>query len=136
MKLDKLKGQHTEILSSIDALRETVRQGIAENAMTIVQQLVHMSGVISLHLSMEDRFLYPELQKQGSVRLASMGRRFQDEMAQIAAVYGDFVKKWNVAGNVAANPEGFRADANRVLKTLFERMQRENRDFYPAIEAA
>jgi hypothetical protein len=30
----------------------------------------------------------------------------------------------------------FRADANRVLKLLFDRIGRENRDFYPMVEAA
>jgi hypothetical protein len=34
------------------------------------------------------------------------------------------------------DPEGFRADANHVLKLLHERMQKEKSDFYPAIEAA
>jgi len=31
---------------------------------------------------------------------------------------------------VYADPEG----ANRVLRALYERMQREDRDFYPAVE--
>ena len=30
---------------------------------------------------------------------------------------------------------GFRADANLVLRQVYERMQRENHDFYPRIEA-
>ncbi|HAU57265.1 MAG TPA: hemerythrin, partial [Comamonadaceae bacterium] len=29
----------------------------------------------------------------------------------------------------------FRDDANRVLRMVHERMQRENREFYPRIEA-
>jgi hypothetical protein len=136
MNLDKLKGQHTDILSSINRLRETVKRGIPENAVLIAQQLVQMSGVISLHLSMEDRFLYPQVQKHGNAQLASLGRHYQEEMTHIAAAYGEFVKKWNVAAHVAADPEGFRAEANRVLKTVFERMQRENKDFYPIVEAA
>ena len=33
-------------------------------------------------------------------------------------------------------PETFSAEANQVLKTLYERMKKEDREFYPAIEAA
>lgn len=57
-------------------------------------------------------------------------------MTHIAKAYGEFAGKWNSAHEVAGNPEGFRADAYRVLKVLFERMKREDHDFYPAVEAA
>jgi len=36
---------------------------------------------------------------------------------------------------VRRDEQGFRDDANRVLRMVHERMQRENRDFYPRIEA-
>ena len=36
---------------------------------------------------------------------------------------------------VAREPEQFRAQANTVLKAVYQRMQKENREFYPAIEA-
>jgi len=35
-----------------------------------------------------------------------------------------------------SDPQGFRNDANTVLKRIYERMQRENREFYPRIEEA
>ena len=40
-------------------------------------------------------------------------------------------------GDVQAvlDEQGFRDDANRVLRMVHERMQRENREFYPRIEA-
>jgi len=46
-----------------------------------------------------------------------------------------FARRWNTSATVAQNPEGFRQDANQVLKVLHNRMQKENTEFYPAIEA-
>lgn len=136
MNIDRFKQQHIEILTSISALRALTRKGIAENAADISKLIVAMSSTIKLHLAVEDTHLYPALQTGNNRTLAMMGKRFQDEMTNIAAGYVAFSRKWNSAGSVVANPEGFRADANSVLKVLYDRMQKENTDFYPAVEAA
>jgi hypothetical protein len=93
-----------------------------------------MSAVIKLHLAAEDRALYPVLEAANNRQLARLGRQFQAEMTSIAAAYNVFARQWNTAAQVRADPNGFRAQANQVLRTLYERMQRENHDFYPAVE--
>lgn len=134
MNLDKYKHQHSAILDSIRALKTFSKLGIVEHAADIARHVIEMSSVIKLHLAIENRFLYPALQQRGDPALAGMGRQYQQEMAQIAQAYVGFAKKWNDAGNIAGDPEGFRAEANRVLKLLHARVLRENRDFYPLIE--
>jgi len=136
MNLEKYRAQHEAIYDGIHGLRELTRGGIAENAEGIVKQIVKMSAVIKLHLSTEDRFLYTALQQVSNQSLARLGRTYQDEMMHIAEAYGAFSSKWLSVDQVTRDPEAFRSDANRVLKTLFERMKREERDFYPAVEMA
>lgn len=136
MNIDKYKHQHTAIFISIRKLKELSHEGIALNAADIAAHVIKMSSVIKLHLSIEDKFLYPALQEANNPRLAMMGKQFQHEMTHIAETYGEFARKWNDAGHVSGDPEGFRREANRVLKILFERMQREDRDFYPMIESS
>ena len=136
MNIDKYKHQHTAIFTNIRKLKELSHAGIAHNAAEIATHVIRMSSVIKLHLSIEDRFLYPALQEANNPRLATMGKQYQHEMTHIAETYGEFARKWNDAAQVAGNPEAFRSEANRVLKVLFERMQREDRDFYPMIEGA
>jgi hypothetical protein len=135
MNLAKYKAQHIAIFGDIRKMKELSSLGIAEHAEDIAQLVIRMSAMIKLHLSIEDRFLYPALQEMNDRRLASMGKQYQHEMTHIAEAYGEFAGKWNSAQHVATDPEGFRADANRVLKVLFERMKREDHDFYPAVEA-
>ncbi len=136
MNIDKYKHQHIAIFDSIRTLKELSHEGIARNAADIAALVIKMSSVIKLHLSIEDKFLYPALQEANNPRLAMLGKQYQHEMTHIAETYGEFARKWNDAGHLIANPEGFRAEANRVLKILFERMRREDRDFYPMIEVA
>ena len=136
MNIDRFKDQHTQILDAIAALRRHTHAGIVDNAERIAQLIVSMSAVIKLHLAAEDHTLYPALEAANNRQLARLGRQFQMEMASIALAYNAFARRWNTAAQVRANPDGFRSDANQVLRTVYERMQRENRDFYPAIEHA
>lgn len=135
MNIDKFKHQHIDILSAIARLRQLVQGGIAEQANDIAHSIVAMSGTIRLHLAVEDRVLYPALEASGNQAMAGMGQKYRDEMEGIAGSYLAFASRWNTARGLAAEPETFRAEANQVLKALYERMKREDREFYPAIEA-
>lgn len=135
MNIDKFKQQHVEILNCISTLRTLVKSGIGDNAVEISRAIVTMSSTIKLHLAVEDKFLYPALENINNAALARMGKRFQDEMTSIATAYLAFARRWNTPLTLSQNPEGFRADANNVLRVLYDRMRREDHDFYPAVEA-
>jgi iron-sulfur cluster repair protein YtfE (RIC family) len=135
MNIDKFKNQHVDIIECIAALRKSAKEGISSNAAEIARLIVSMSSTIKLHLAVEDQVLYPALRSGSNATLATMGKKFQEEMDAIAAAYMVFAGRWNHATKVANDPEGFRSDANTVLKILHARMQQENTVFYPAIEA-
>lgn len=135
MNIDKFKQQHIEIIECIAALRQAAKDGISENSVQIAKLIICMSSVIKLHLAVEDQILYPALRSGNNAVLARMGRKFEDEMHSIASAYLEFARRWNNAPKLVHDPEGFRSDANKVLKILHDRMQKENTVFYPAIEA-
>ena len=134
MNIDKFKHQHVSILGSIATLRRLAHAGVAHNAPEIARLVVAMSSTIKLHLAVEDQVLYPALQRGDNPDLARLGRQYQSEMASIASAYDAFARRWNTAENVRRNAQGFRDEANVVLRRVFERMQREDHDFYPRIE--
>jgi hypothetical protein len=136
MNIDKFKHQHVKIFDCIATLRHYAAAGIVEHAREIAGTVVSMSSVIKLHLVVEDTVLYPALRNSSNAVLSRMGMQFQSEMKTIADKYEAFVHRWNTSAKVAQDPEGFRADANQVLKILHGRIRREDREFYPEIEAA
>ena len=135
MNIDRFKHEHLDILAGIAELRRLTHAGVTDHAADIARRIVAMSSTIKLHLAVEDRVLYPALRNGSDPGLARLGAQFQQEMGAIASAYMAFARRWNTADGVKQNPEGFRADANAVLRTVYERMQREDRDFYPRIEA-
>lgn len=135
MDIQRFKHQHEDILRRIADLRNLVHQGIEANAQHIARQIHELGTVVKLHLAVEDRILYPAVRRAADARISAMGETYQEEMKGIANAYIRFTSKWSDAARLAAEPEGFRAEANTVLKTVYERMVRENHEFYPAIEA-
>ncbi|GGY23507.1 hypothetical protein GCM10008098_16210 [Rhodanobacter panaciterrae] len=63
-----------------------------------------------------------------------IGKQFQNEMGGLAATYAAFATRWNLSAKIAADPQGFRDDANAIFKALHQRIQRENRELYPLAE--
>lgn len=133
MDIDKFQTQHASIHQCLKQLRAASRAGIAQNAKQIAGMISQMSSVIKLHLAAEDSVLYPSLRDCGDEQLAHLGEAFERDMEQIIPVYTAFARRWVTPAQVQADPEGFRADANVVLKALFMRMRREEREFYPKL---
>ncbi|QMB06396.1 MULTISPECIES: hemerythrin domain-containing protein [Citrobacter freundii complex] len=134
MNLDKMKHQHVDILEKISFLRTLSQSGVSSNAQQIAAAIVSMSAIIKTHLSAEDQFLYPQIELDGNSKLRQVSTQFQREMADIVGEYDAFSRRWNIASKLMGNDEAFRRDANTVLRKVFERMQRENKDFYPLVE--
>lgn len=135
MDIGKFKQTHLEIHACIRELREHSKAGIADHAAQIARLVNTMSSLIKLHLAAEDRGLYPALERCGDARVSRLGQQFQQDMATLLPQYTAFARKWVTATQVKADPEGFRADANSVLRALHDRIGREDRDFYPALDA-
>lgn len=135
MDISKFKNQHTRIFECIKTLHRYSSQGIVEHAQDIAATVISMSSLIKLHLTVEDKVLYPALRSSNQRSLARMGEQYQEDMKIIVSSYEEFARKWNTAASVAQNPAGFRADANTVLKRLHARIRQEDSQFYPAIEA-
>lgn len=135
MDIERFKQQHVQILQAISRIRALVATGIQENASDIVYEIRLMKSKIALHLSIEDDILYPRLEKQAEPQIANLARKYQEEMKPLVEGFGRFIERWSQESTVAGDPEGFRSDCNIVLKALHQRIQRENTEFFPRIEA-
>jgi hypothetical protein len=134
MNIDKFKQDHVSILSLVSKLRTLVQAGVGQNAGEISRLIVTMSSAIKLHLSAEDRMLYPKLLKSEDPGVVNVAKKFQTDMGGIAAAYMAFVSKWNVESKVSVNPDGFKKEANDIFKALHQRMQHENTELYVMAE--
>lgn len=134
MDMTRFETQHEAIQHGIDDLRRLSKQGVSENAADIARLLVSISSTIKLHLAGEDRMLYPAALRAGDAAVARLAQQYQDDMGPLAAEFEAFVRRWNTAQPLREQAETFRREANTVLRLLWERMQRENSEFYPRMK--
>lgn len=132
MNMDRYHHDHARILEQIGSLRSLAHAGIGEHAEQIGHAIVNTASLIKFHLAAEDRVLYPRLASSGVAGVADLSARYQGEMRGLAEAFGRFVEQWRVPARLRADPDGFRRDANTVLKALYERLCREDRELYPA----
>ncbi len=136
MNITRLKTQHRQIIEEIDRLRRLSKDGPVKNAVQLATGVEKLGRIVTQHLAIEDRILYPRLQDGPDETLQQLGQRFQSEMADVASPFIFFSKKWQVAAEIQDDPDGFRQDANTVLRKVYERLREEDRDFYPVVEAS
>lgn len=136
MDISRFMDHHVDILRSIKEMREHSRAGVAEHAGEISRAIMKLRSKVSLHLATENKVMYPAIYALQDPEIAKLARGFQDEMEGLDQAFDGFCRRWRQARAVAEDPEGFRNDANTVLKALHQRIQRENTRFYPRLTEA
>lgn len=136
MDISRFMSHHVDILQSIKAMRSLSHTGIAEHAQEIAHAIMELKTKVSLHLSTENKVLYPQIHALQDAEISRLAHKFQDEMDDLAQAFNDFCRRWRQARVLAADPEGFRNDANTVIKALHQRIQHENTAFYPRLVKA
>ncbi|WP_336285116.1 hemerythrin domain-containing protein [Citrobacter arsenatis] len=58
-----MKNQHVEILGKVSFLHKLSHAGVSANIQEIAIAIVSMSAIIKTHLSAEDQFLYPMVER-------------------------------------------------------------------------
>ncbi|MGY1410989.1 hemerythrin domain-containing protein [Luteimonas sp. A611] len=130
--MDRYHRDHATILRQIHTLRSLSQAGIDENADRISAAIVDTASLIKFHLAAEEQVLYPRLARSGVPEVEALSTRYRAEMRSLAGAFARFVDQWRVPARLQRDPEGFRDDANTVLKALYERLRREDRELYPA----
>jgi Hemerythrin HHE cation binding domain len=133
--IDNLTRQHKELLRTatemfgwLDA-KKLRQKGAAE----VFRALSSLSGILKVHLAMEDRSLYPGLLQHKDAQLRTLARRFLDERAAIQQRYDEYRALWSSAAVIERGPEPFIDDTRLILGLLWNRMKLEDDVFHPEI---
>jgi hypothetical protein len=132
--VSNLKRQHlelTRITMSLVPLLEAAP--LTRDATEVRRLLQSLTGVLKVHVSMEDRSFYPSLLQHRDPQLRAMAKDFLARRDQIQTTYFDFIARWSNPGDIERDAPTFIASAREVLFTLGQRMVEEDTDFHPQI---
>ncbi|MCL6477266.1 MAG: hemerythrin domain-containing protein [Peptococcaceae bacterium] len=134
MDLSSLKRHHEEILSLVGTIKKLLNQDeLYSKALDASLKLGELSGKITVHLTAEDKFLYPKLMGTPNKLIQTTAQRFVDEMGNLAKVFGDYKSKYLAPSNIKADPKGFIQESEVVFAALQKRIDLEKKELYPLL---
>jgi hypothetical protein len=133
--IDNLTRQHRELVRTatqmfgwLDATKlRTHGAGEAYN------MLSSLSGILNVHLAMEDRSLYPKLISHRDLQLRTLAQRFLNERAALRQRYDEYRAAWSSAAVIEGGAERFIDDTRAILGMLWTRMKMEDDVLHPEI---
>lgn len=134
-RTDKFREQHKKIGDIVKEIQGQLdEKNLTANSKNTVVLLGRLSGVIKLHLAMEDESLYPGLAKSANPKTKYVAEKFITEMGGIAKAYLSYADKWNEKA-IRENAKGFITETTGIIKVLGERIQKEESELYPLADA-
>lgn len=136
MNLDRYHEQHADIRAQVEELRKRLEpRALAADPGAARQAMVTLGARLNIHLAFEDTALYPTVLKSHEAQVQRKTRQYMEEMGGIKATLKAHLQTWLTTERVQADAEGFRRETLAILEALKTRLEAEDRDFYPMLEA-
>jgi hypothetical protein len=133
--IDNLTRQHRELVRTATEMFGWLDAGKlrARGATDVHRALSSLSGILKVHLAMEDRSLYPHLVNHRDLQLRTLAVRFLDERAALRQGYDDYQHRWPSAIAIERDAERFIDESRKILGMMWTRMKMEDDVLHPEI---
>lgn len=130
-KTDSFVDQHKQILDLVGQLHGLLDENkLKADSTPAVMILANLTGKIKIHLSVEDKVLYPTIAKSSDEKVKAIATKYMNEMSKITEAYVAYADKWK-ANMIKDNPKEFITETKNIFKVLGERIQKEEKELYP-----
>ena len=134
MNLKSYLDQHEAVKEEIKIIKSLVASGDYEkNGKEIALHISTLAGKIKVHLSMEDKYLYPGLIEKGSEDVKKLANSYQREMGDLAGEFVTYKDKYNTNPRLLQNADSLKSDTEKIFQKIEMRIQREEKELYKFI---
>lgn len=135
MQIENLMEQHLKIRELISDVKTCIKQEKKnENLKLLSYKINKLAGVLRLHLSSEDRYLYPLLMESENQNTKEMAEAFDKSMGGLSNAYISFKTRYNTFEKIAENYDGFVLELESTFEQLLIRLNREDNELYPLVK--
>ncbi len=123
--------QHSEmerLIRQITDQFDPVR--LANGPIAVRAQLVQLTEIWKMHLTMEEECLYPPLLRNADRRVRALARRFHKEMTGLSRKVEAYAGKWSTPKSIQSRPETFVRESRELFDALNQRIRRENTELF------
>ena len=135
MYMDQLNEHHKKLWDFLQKLQSYQSDAeVLAHGKEISATISQLSGILSVHLAAEDKYLYPALQKDPAAHIQQLAAKFSREMGTLADVYKAYRDRFMLTSQIEADPDLFLKETARVLQALSNRLQKEDKELYPLLK--
>lgn len=133
----RFRQDHQEIITLADEVKNLLSTDrIKEDVGYVRATLSKFAGVVKVHLSMEEQCLYPFLADSPDDSVRNISSKYMHEMGGIKTSFEDYLTRWASGDIIASDADGFIAETKGIIGILVNRLEREDREFYPVADVA
>ena len=129
-----LKDEHVALARVADELGRLIAGDAPSDPAALAACRWKLARLVTQHLANEDRQIYSRLYDPTS-RLGSSVKRLADELGGLYASFQQHITRWTGEA-VRADWHGYRGETRALIRALHDRIDREERELYPLVEAA
>lgn len=130
----QFESEHEELLAILcEVFLELDVELLQKSGSAVLKQLEKLQDLLTNHLSMEDKIIYPAISANESSEMRNVARLLQDDFGELGALYGSFSKDWSTPAKIEEQPQVFANDAQILLALLTKRIHRENELLLPIL---
>lgn len=134
--ISNLERQHGEIKELFSKIKQEINSNDIEgNLDSLVRDINTLAGKLNIHMSSEDKFLYPTLVESKDEQLKQIAKQYSEEMGSIHIEFNNYKNKFNTKNKIMGNIAGFLKESNEITKILENRISKEDMHLYPKIKA-
>jgi hypothetical protein len=134
-RTERFRQQHNELLGIAQELQTLLdAQALAKDGSAARSCLGRLIGKLVVHLSIEDKVLYPALVSNKDPALAALANQFSTEMKSTITQVVAYNDRWPTPSAIKASPVVFAAETKQVISILTHRIKRENKELYMAAD--
>lgn len=134
MILNNYLEQHKTVEAEIAIIKSLMNtDDILQNIEEIALHVSTLAGKIKIHLSMEDKYLYPNLQKSDDEQVKKLAEEYQKEMGDLSEKFVAYKDKYNTRPKILQNLSTLKQETTSILLAIEKRIQREEKELYKFI---
>ncbi|HHU33326.1 MAG: hemerythrin domain-containing protein [Zhaonellaceae bacterium] len=136
MDINYLRRQHKEVNEVLADLKNRLEpyDKIPENAFALTMLIANIAGKLKIHLSSEDKYLYPGLLKNPDPKVQDTAQMFIEEMGDLAESFDIYKSKYMNAKNIRNSPEDFVSETKTIIKAILKRIEKEESELYTMLQ--
>ncbi|AQS07210.1 hemerythrin domain-containing protein [Clostridium beijerinckii] len=135
MNIDNLMREHKGIFEEINYISESINNKKFESdLLDITTHINKLAGKLKIHLSSEDKFLYPNLLNGDDNKLKNLANSYINEMGGISDTFTNYKNKFNTKSKIISEGnEVFISETKKILVAIEKRISKEESELYKLI---